>query len=71
MLSREHLLNVAKFYHESQEFALTKREKDFYKSQEQTFLLAVYGEPRKIDEQFPWEKKQEEQDMTRDWSGLE
>lgn len=71
MLSREHLLKVAKFYHERQEFALSKSEKEFYKSQEQTFLLAVYGEPRKIDEQSHWEKKQEEKEMARDWSGLE
>lgn len=71
MLSKEHYVKVAKYYHEQGKTALTDKDKEFYKAKEEMFLNAVERDERKVDEQSQWERRQEQMEQLRDWSGLE
>lgn len=71
MLSKAHYLKVAKYYHDQQASALTQKDKEFFKAKEEMFLNAVMRDERKVDEQSQWERRQEQEDQMRDWSGLD
>jgi len=71
MLSRAHFVKVAKYYHQLSETAITEQDRQFAKEKEQHFLNAVMRDERKVDEQTSWERRQEQMEQLRDWSGLE
>lgn len=70
MLGKQHYLKVAKYYHQLSETALTEQDRQFAKEKEQHFLNAVERDERKVDEQSQWERRQEQMEQMRDWSGL-
>jgi hypothetical protein len=71
MLGKEHFVRVAKYYHQLAENSLTERDRQFAREKEQHFLNAVERDERKVDEQSQWERRQEQMEQLRDWSGLE